>query len=640
MNDIAIVSASCIFPGANDLKSYWDIIKNNKIQIDKISRNRNIINLNNSFEDIFSQSSLAGEIKYKVNENEGYRWQILCNRSLDNLIQFENFSYEKSSAVIMATSLPEESHDLISSKHFDKLFTENETEEQYACNLKLQYQSRYPVSEKINTGFAGNVLHEIQKKLDVNGPHYTIDSACSSSFAAINTAVNLLKNKNVRTCFVGALELNLHPSIYSAFSHMGALATSSENVFSNNNGLVLGEGIGFIALKKYEDAIDDGNTILAIIDDIQQVNNQKGKPVFTPCQKSQELVYGKVHGDDKRVDYIECHATGTKLGDETELKSIDSFWKNYHIPVGSVKSLIGHTRACSGMASFIKSILMIQKECIPSSPSWFDKDLEVGSYYFPIKDKKLPSSKRKVKIAISSFGFGGSNYHLLLTNQKSENNHKKLSYINSSIEKVLVDYNYISFKNYDTQIEGVPLSVLENIDSSQVVSLSYLKSKIKTIFKFSPSSIEKNISIISAGFIGTDLLEEISVKVVLNNYLTEVGYPPSKITKILSNFCNFTPDTCAGMLNACISGRAASVLGSRGSSIHVDQNMSSLGSVLENIEVFSSTPFTIVLNVIESIDDMEMSVKRKGLGIYLICNKRFAVENGIDYKYSYKVEVK
>lgn len=261
---------------------------------------------------------------------------------------------------------------------------------------------------------------KVAYKLNLTGPATNIQNACSSSLAALNYACLSIANGECEAALVGGVSIS--------FPHNEGYFTRNDDNFSNDgicrpfdenaNGLVKGNGCSVILIKTLTQAIKDKDTIYALIDEININNDGSEKMSFTsPSVNAQEAVIKKITCEkDIAVDYIEAHGTGTKLGDPIELRALYNAYKNSYeqIPIGSVKANLGHLDVVAGLTSLVKALYMFQENIIPANVnlSKLNNNLEKyqKSFYFPTTN----ISKKLNKIAISSFGIGGTNTHVVL----------------------------------------------------------------------------------------------------------------------------------------------------------------------------------------------------------------------------------
>jgi PfaB family protein len=218
----------------------------------------------------------------------------------------------------------------------------------------------------------------------------------------------------------------------------------------SSQGLVAGEGASMVVLKRYADAVKDGDRIYAVIQGIGLSNDGSGKFVLSPNPKGQILAFERAYAEAKvnpnDIEYIECHATGTPLGDITELNSMETFFgkslgQSGTVPkIGSVKSNLGHLLTAAGMASLLKVILGMNHDCIPATlnlkqPLSSDRGKFTGEQ---MVQSLTPWTTATKQAAVSAFGFGGTNAHLILTSDVPATDRVKPSHPSRSLPLAIV----------------------------------------------------------------------------------------------------------------------------------------------------------------------------------------------------------
>ena len=316
------------------------------------------------------------------------------------------------------------------------------------------YKKPFPVpdADTLAGGLSNTIAGRICNYFDFNGGGYTVDGACSSSLLALSNGCNSIINNDIDIAIVGGVDLSIDPFEMIGFARNGALAAEEMQVFGKKSqGFWPGEGCGMIMIMKEEEAIKRGLDIYALIKGWGVSSDGKGG-VTRPKSSMQQLAirraYDKTDYDVSNVTLFEAHGTGTKIGDEVELTALVDELRKYKVEtpalVGSVKHLIGHTKAAAGIAGVIKAALAIKKRIIPASLESSgghkviqeNKDL-LNVIHSPLHfDKGYP-----YRAGISSFGFGGINVHVALeeSNQSECVNDKE-------------DMGLFSHNNFDCEI--------------------------------------------------------------------------------------------------------------------------------------------------------------------------------------------
>jgi len=265
----------------------------------------------------------------------------------------------------------------------------------------------------------------VVEALELGGTHYALDAACATSLYAIKLACDELLLGKEDMMLAGAVCASDQLFIHMGFSIFHAYAPHGEKFVpldKDSAGLVSSEGAGMVVLKRLEDAQRDGDNILGVIGGIGLSNDGRGKFLLSPNPKGQKLAFERAYVakdiSPATTSYLECHATGTPLGDVTELNSIANFFETYQVKplLGSVKSNMGHLLTAAGMTGLLKVLLALEKEVIPPNinlESALNADNGwIGEAQMIKKATKWKGKQRQA--GINSFGFGGTNAHMVV----------------------------------------------------------------------------------------------------------------------------------------------------------------------------------------------------------------------------------
>jgi acyl transferase domain-containing protein/acyl-CoA synthetase (AMP-forming)/AMP-acid ligase II/surfactin synthase thioesterase subunit/nucleoside-diphosphate-sugar epimerase len=293
-------------------------------------------------------------------------------------------------------------------------------------------QQNEPLNEinaYIGTGNAlSTASGRISYLLGLQGPNLAIDTACSSSLVALNEACARLRSGECGCVLVGGVNVLLSPTLSIIFSKAGMLAPDGKcKTFDEKaDGYVRGEGCGMVVLKRLSDALRDKDPIWAVIK--ASAINQDGASsgLTVPSGVAQERLLTRVlelsNLSAKDIDYLECHGTGTRLGDPIEVHALGQVYgknrtKEAPLMIGSVKTNIGHLESAAGIAGLIKVVLALKNNKIPGHLNFTQLNSNI-SLNFPAeivtetKDWKTKEAPRRA--AVSSFGFSGTNAHVIL----------------------------------------------------------------------------------------------------------------------------------------------------------------------------------------------------------------------------------
>ncbi|EHC15052.1 polyketide-type polyunsaturated fatty acid synthase PfaA [Fischerella thermalis JSC-11] len=289
-------------------------------------------------------------------------------------------------------------------------------------------------------GMLANVISgRIANRLNLGGINCTVDAACASSFAALKMAISELVEHRCDMMLTGGVDTDNSITAYISFSKTPAV-TPSETVRpfdAQSDGMMLGEGIGIVVLKRLEDAVRDNDKIYAVIKGIGTSSDGRYKSIYAPRQEGQVQALRRAYEDagfpPETVGLIEAHGTGTMAGDPTEFSSLREFFtennsKRHHIALGTVKSQIGHTKAAAGAASLIKTALALHHKILPATINVTEPNpkLNIKNSPFYLNTETRPwirsEGEAPRRAGVSSFGFGGTNYHVVLEEYEGEHN--------------------------------------------------------------------------------------------------------------------------------------------------------------------------------------------------------------------------
>jgi len=281
-------------------------------------------------------------------------------------------------------------------------------------------------------GLLGNVISgRIANRFDLGGTNCSVDAACASTMAALKMALSELTSGQADMMLAGGVDTDNSIFTYMCFSKTPAFTkgTHPRPFDVGSDGMMVGEGIGMMVLKRLADAERDGDKIYAVIKGIGSSSDGRFKSIYAPRGEGQEKALNRAYEDagisPATIDLIEAHGTGTIAGDTTEVTTIIRFFnqrdtEKQHIAIGSVKSQIGHTKASAGAAGLIKTALALHHKVLPPTlnvekpnPKY---DIENSAFYISGDTrpwiKAVDDAPRRA--GVSSFGFGGTNFHVVM----------------------------------------------------------------------------------------------------------------------------------------------------------------------------------------------------------------------------------
>ncbi|AWB07031.1 3-oxoacyl-ACP reductase (plasmid) [Azospirillum humicireducens] len=280
-------------------------------------------------------------------------------------------------------------------------------------------------------GVLGNVVAgRIANRLDLGGTNCVVDAACASSLSALLMAMNELELGHSDMVISGGVDALNDIFMYMCFSKTPALSKSGDcRPFSDaSDGTIVGEGLGLFALRRLEDAERDGNRIYAVIRGIGSSSDGRATSVYAPRPEGQAVALRRAYADagygPRSVELVEAHGTGTRAGDLAEFTGLTQVFREADAEsgawcaIGSIKSQIGHTKAAAGSAGLLKAALSLHQKVLPPTIKVERPDsrlnLESSPFYLNTRARPWVKADGLRRASVSSFGFGGSNYHVAL----------------------------------------------------------------------------------------------------------------------------------------------------------------------------------------------------------------------------------
>ncbi|RYZ47136.1 MAG: amino acid adenylation domain-containing protein, partial [Myxococcaceae bacterium] len=284
------------------------------------------------------------------------------------------------------------------------------------------------VTDYAGTGAAPSISsNRISFTLDLAGPSMTIDTACSSSLVAVDAAITKLRSGACRMALAGGANMILcaTPYVTTCQARMLSVDSRCATFDSAANGIARGEGVGVVVLKRLGDALADGDPVLAVIRGSAVNQDGRSASLTAPNGLAQEAVIRQaleVAGlEGREVDYVECHGTGTSLGDPIEieaLKNVLGEQRDKSVVLGAIKSNIGHLEGAAGVVGLIKAVEVLRRREAPGNVHFKvlnpKIDLQGFAAVIPTRPTVLGKAGAPLVASVSSFGYGGTNAHVVL----------------------------------------------------------------------------------------------------------------------------------------------------------------------------------------------------------------------------------
>ena len=287
------------------------------------------------------------------------------------------------------------------------------------------------LDEESFPGILDNVVAgRIANRFDLGGPNFTMDGACATTLHVLDAALKELATGRSDLVVAGGVEVGQNPVAYAYFSQVQALSpTGQVRAFDRRaNGTVTSEGAVAVILKRLDDARRDGDRIYAVIRAVGSSSDGRALSLTAPLPRGQrralDRAYGQAGFSPADLGFLEAHATGTRVGDQAEVRTIVDALSQAGTPaggcvVGSVKSLIGHAKVAAGLAGVVKAALALHHQVLPPQPGVDEPLADLAGPDSPAVLLREPSpwlaaGDQPRRAGVSAFGFGGTNAHAVL----------------------------------------------------------------------------------------------------------------------------------------------------------------------------------------------------------------------------------
>lgn len=432
--DIAIIAVTGRFPGASDLATFWDNLLHGVDSVTSIPRER-------------------WPASYAFSPRKGLPGHSYCQWGgfLEDIDQFDaaffGLASEQAARLDPKTRLfLETSWNLLEEGGYTREKLQRLTQSRVGVFVGAMYQlySAFAADEQDAATLAVSSYHEIANTVSnyfqLNGPSIALDTMCSSSLTAIDQACSSLRSGACAMAIAGGVNLSLHAKKYIGLSQAQIIGSHIRSrSFAAGDGFLPAEAVGAVLLKPLSRALSDGDTVLAIIKASLTNHGGHSSGFYAPNGASQAQLlednFRRAGIEPATISYVEAAANGASLADAVEIRALTEVYRKHRqsaerCPIGSVKSNIGHAEAASGMAQLTKVILQLQHRMLlpsihtqPSNP-----DIDFGQTPFQLlyeaREWHRPQmaggssdgTAREIprRAAISSFGAGGANAHLIV----------------------------------------------------------------------------------------------------------------------------------------------------------------------------------------------------------------------------------
>jgi acyl transferase domain-containing protein len=467
---VAVVGVSALFPGSHDATGFWSDICRGADLLGDVPASHWLI------EDYYDPDPRAPDKTYAKRggfltpvDFDPIAWgvppkilratdttQLLALVTAEQVLRdaaggrFETMDRSRISVILGVTSAQELISTMTSRLQrpvWTKALREQGLPEDEVTAICDRIASSYvPWEESSFPGLLGNVVAgRIANRLDLGGTNCVTDAACASTFAALNMALQELYLGDSELVITGGADTLNDIFMFMCFSKTPALSMTGDcRPFSDQaDGTMLGEGLGMVALKRLDDAERDGDHVYAVIRGIGSSSDGRSKSVYAPVSAGQAMALRRAQQNAgitaETVELLEAHGTGTKAGDVAEFNGLRMAFESSEgsegatqwCALGSVKSQIGHTKAAAGAAGLFKAVMAVHHKVLPPTikVDLPNPKLEVDSSPFYLNTEARPwvrPSDHPRRAGVSAFGFGGSNFHVVVEEYTGQNPAKRL----------------------------------------------------------------------------------------------------------------------------------------------------------------------------------------------------------------------
>ncbi len=427
---IAVVGQSCVLPGALSPEELWTAVVEGRDLVSTVPEGRwglaRDLATTTSPEDSGDRtwSERGGYVRgfEEIFDPEGFRLPAEEVLALDPLFQWVlhtgrgalksaglEADRQRTGVVLGNLSFPA----VLKNRFAEACWLDRQTE-------KNPFEVNAPDAR--NHFMSGLPAHLLAQALGLGGRAFALDDACASSLYAVKLACDQLHDRRADTMLAGAVACADDLFIHIGFCALEALSRSGQSrpFHRGADGLLPAEGAAFVVLKRLDDAVKDGDRILGVIRGVGLSNDGRGRGLLAPSEEGQERSLRQAYEQSglkpADVSLVECHATGTPVGDATELLSLGRLYEGLRdVPIGSLKSNLGHLITTAGLAGLLKVLAALKAKTRPPTLHVDDPHPVLEGSPFRLLQTAEPwPSEGPRRAAISAFGFGGNNAHLLV----------------------------------------------------------------------------------------------------------------------------------------------------------------------------------------------------------------------------------
>ncbi|MFI5301459.1 MAG: polyketide synthase, partial [Polyangiales bacterium] len=447
---IAIVGSACLLPGAQTPTELWDNVVAGRDCVSSAPRGRWRLDERaiacapsddatttrdkswsdrggyvEGFDERFDPRGFAIDAELVASLDPLFQWLIHAGR----IATGERAKGERDRAAVIVGNLsfPSASLNAMAERHW---LARSGLDDRALDRLGLR--ARGPLN-RFTSGLPAQLL---ARALGFGGEAFALDAACASSLYAIKLACDRLRDHRADLVVAGGINKTDDLFIHVGFCALQAMSKTGQSrpFHRDADGLVPAEGVALLALKRLDDAVDAGDTIHAVIRGVGLANDGRGAGILAPSAQGQLSAMRRAYNESgvrpRDVSLFECHATGTRVGDATEIESLSTLLREdgiaHDAPVGSLKSNLGHLITAAGGAGVLKVIAAMKAQTRPPTIHCEDKNAALTGSPLRLIEKAEPWASDRARLAaVSAFGFGGNDAHAIVEEWRGPNEHRR-----------------------------------------------------------------------------------------------------------------------------------------------------------------------------------------------------------------------
>ena len=455
--DVAIIGMSCIFPGANDVQTFWENIVSKTDAVDdapedweglqyydpsSCANDRIYCKRGGFLKDLYFRPSDYGVMPLSIDgaDPDHFIGLMVASQALADAGYGEGqFATQRTQVIVGRGTYINRAftnqlqHCLVidqTLRLLKDLHPEHDDNE--LAEIKRQLKAGLaPFNTEVAPGLVPNVMTgRIANRLNLMGANFTVDAACASSLVSIDLAMQALQNGKCDLALAGGANVATAAPTYMLFCQLEALSRVGQiRPFDQDaDGTLLGEGFGMLVLKRRADAERDGDRIYALIKSVGLASDGRGLAVLAPRVDGEELAIRRAYEEagiaPETVELVEAHGTATPVGDAAEIEALTRVFgpREGSVPrcaLGTVKSMIGHLIPAAGIAGVIKTALALHQRVLPPTLHCENPNpkfkLEQTPFYLNREARPwIHGAQTPRRAGVNAFGFGGINAHALL----------------------------------------------------------------------------------------------------------------------------------------------------------------------------------------------------------------------------------